>query len=371
MRLPQLAWCKVKVLSLVSLTALFLGCGIFGGVSIDIRGSSTKDKDFKTPEMTLTVPEEVSFKQEAKAEFLKLIDESLKKVTKSKGDTKETAERLKQFSLLLKQASSEEELYRLVKGSQGKAPFAKHDVTERNQVLFTGYYKPLFKGSLHRSKNYAAPLYSALRLGTALTRRELVTEGLLKANELVYLKDPFEAYLAEIQGSVGILLESGEILHYAFAGSNNQKYLSIGSELVIDGKLKKSEATIPGIRAYFETHPGSMREYILRNPRQVFFRKSLGKTLGSAGVELLKERAVATDRLIYPPGSIIFVKVEIPLKQADGEWGVITLKKFMIALDSGSAIIGPNRIDLFLGDGAKVGEVAGRLNSRGKLEVFE
>jgi membrane-bound lytic murein transglycosylase A len=352
---------KSKITVLILAPILFVGCGLFAGQSLTTR---PKGPDLEKPprqEMTLTIPEK-NLTLEDKSHFLKLIEETIPKLSLLDADSKKRIETLRKFSELLKRAKSEEELYKLVSGQ-----YEQHEV---ENVLYTGYFKPLFKGSLKRSKNYVAPLYSLPKKGTSESRKELVTSGALKSNELIYLKDPFEAYLAEIQGSVGIILESGEIVHLGFAGSNNQKYESIGSELVSDGKLTKTEATIPGIKAYFDSHPGSMQEYIFRNPRQVFFRRSPGKTLGAAGVELLAERSVATDRSQYPIGTLMFTTVEIPKKQADGLWGTRKLSKFVIALDCGSAIKGPRRIDLFLGEGTDIGEVAGRLNSRGKLEVF-
>ena len=362
---------RSKLLISIFISALLVGCGVFGGVSIDIGPGLRKSEAVHTPEMTLTIPEKTELTEDSKTQFLVLIDETIKKLLQSNRSEEKRIENLRKFSSLLSQATSEEDLYRSLKKCKGEESLVNCAARAVEQVLFTGYYKPLFKGSLRRSANYAAPLYGIPKAGTNLSRKNLVTSGVLKSQELIYLKDPFEAYLAEVQGSVGIVLESGQIVHYAFAGSNNQKYVSIGSELVTDGKLTKSEATIAGIRNYFQSNPGKIQEYIYRNPRQVFFRKSSGKTLGSSGVELLSERAVATDRLIYPPGSILFVRVEIPAKQANGVWGTKLISKFMIALDSGSAIIGPKRVDLFLGEGSEVGEVAGRLNSRGKLEVFE
>lgn len=364
MKLPQLDYCKIRAFVSLLLAMHFVGCGVFGGASLDVGSSNSKRGEVAQPQMTLTIPEKSKLTPESKEQFLQLIDHTVKKLTTSKGIKREEISNLEKFSQALSEAETEEELYRSLK-SNGEVK-----IKTVPEVLFTGYYKPLFKGSLKRTKSYSAPLYSLPKSKTTLTRKQLVTSGALKSNELIYLKDPFEAYLAEIQGSVGILLESGEIVHLAFAGSNNQKYVSIGTELLADGKLTKAEATIPGIRAYFESHPGMRQEYIHRNPRLVFFRKSAGKTLGSSGVELLAERSVATDPSVYPPGSILFTRVEIPAKKENGEWGKRNFSKFVIALDSGSAIKGSKRIDLYLGEGSDVGEVAGRVNSRGEVEVF-
>jgi membrane-bound lytic murein transglycosylase A len=310
-------------------------------------------------ETTAPIEKETSFAE--KKEFLQMIDETLAKLPSLGGKAEQNISLLKKFRNSLENASSEAALYQTLSSDK------QIKINATKDVLFTGYYKPLFKGSKTRSKKYSAPLYSMPKGIGSLPRKNLLSGQTLRSHELVYLKDPFEAYLAEIQGSVGILTDSGKVLHYAFAGSNNLGYVSIGSELVKDKKLTKTEATIPGIRGFFDKHPELRQHYINRNPRFVFFRESKGKTLGSSGVELIPERAVATDRSVYAPGSVLLVKVRVPSKDKEGNWAEREISKFVIALDSGSAIIGPRRIDLYLGEGQSIGEVAGRLNSRGSV----
>ena len=202
---------------------------------------------------------------------------------------------------------------------------------------------------------------------------------------MIYLKNYFDSYLAQVQGSVGIKIESGEVVHLAFSGSNQKPYVSIGSELVKDGKLTKECAGIPSIRNYFTAHPQDELEYIDRNPRFIFFKKSSDKTFGSAGIELLPEHSVAADQTIFSPGSLLFVKLKIPsleipqVKISQSKISQLSsaenleekeISRFVLVLDTGSAIQGPKHLDFFLGEGDFAGEVAGRLSSRGEVELI-
>ncbi len=237
------------------------------------------------------------------------------------------------------------------------------------KVFFTGYYRPVFHGSSRQSERYRYPLYS-LPPGLAQpgpTRRELEEGTLLKGKEIVYLDDPLDAFLAQVQGSTSVKLEEGGVLNLGFAGATQHPYVSIGAELIRDGKLISGKASVPHIREYFRTHPEELQEYLWRNNRFIFFRPNVEASgaIGSAGVSLLGGRSIATDHRLYPVGAIVLYQCLIPSR--DAGWEGRPVRKYALDLDTGSAIVGPKRADIYFGEGDEAGEIAGRMQSRGDL----
>jgi membrane-bound lytic murein transglycosylase A len=241
------------------------------------------------------------------------------------------------------------------------------------RVLFTGYYKPILRGRLTPDRRYRHPLYRAPRVIPQMTREKLLSSGVLKGLEIVWLDDPLEAFLAQVQGSTDVLLEDdpGKVLHLSFAGGTDYPYVSIGAELIRDGRLKSGEAAIPQIKRFFAENPAELESYLNRNNRFVFFREnSNGGTVGALGVALVPERSVAVDPSSYPLGSILYYQARVPVRTPTG-WGEKEVTRFALAQDKGSAIQGPRRIDIFIGQGEGAGEIAGRLRSEGQCYLLK
>ncbi|MDK9706718.1 MAG: MltA domain-containing protein [Desulforhopalus sp.] len=262
----------------------------------------------------------------------------------------------------------------------------------RRQMLVTGYYEPVFEGNLTKQPPFLTPIYTlppslvnnsekkgekhAGRLNqnepsTAYwSRREIETNpGLLSGYELAFLKDPVDAFLLHIQGSGRIRFPDSSVRTVRFAGTNGLEYKSIGKLLVDEKRIPLDEITIPVIRAYLLSHPEQQQRILHHNPRFVFF--SWGNERGpkgSYGIELSPGRSIAVDDTALPCGSFGYLVSRIPKEGADGrvkEWLAIT--RFVFPQDSGAAIKGTGRVDIFLGHGEAAEFAANHLKEKGSL----
>lgn len=262
-------------------------------------------------------------------------------------------------------------------------------------MLVTGYFEPLFEGSLSETEQFKYPLYSkpaSLVTQTApesqvtsvgridvhgnftnyWTRAEIENNKPLKGDELVYLKDPFEAFLLHVQGSGKILLPDGNQRSVRFAGHNGHSYNSIGKLLVDEGKISLKEASIPTIRSYFNSHPAEQKRILHHNPRFIFFAWGDDKPpRGNLGHPLTKGRSIAIDQSNLPPELFGWLQTQRPLVNTDGlilKW--VSTSRFVFPQDTGSAIEGPGRVDLFWGNGLYAEVAAGNMKEKGKLYFF-
>lgn len=264
-----------------------------------------------------------------------------------------------------------------------------------NEMLVTGYYEPLFPGSLERNEPYVHPLYSVPQSlisrvdrntgkktvgrvnsdGTFTaywTRAEIDDFQYLAGEELVYLKDPFDAFLLHVQGSGRIALPDGSQRAVRFAGHNGHSYNSIGKLLVDEGKLSRQEASIPAIRGYFKDHPDEQQRILHHNPRFIFF--SWGNDVppcGSLGRPLTPGRSIAIDRDTLPDSLFAWLETTRPVVDGNGEllkWRPTS--RFVLPQDSGAAIKGPGRVDLFWGNGMYAETAASNMKEKGRLYFF-
>ncbi|MFT5729094.1 MAG: membrane-bound lytic murein transglycosylase A [Desulforhopalus sp.] len=259
------------------------------------------------------------------------------------------------------------------------------------KMLVTGYYEPLFEGSLTKNPPYLIPLYTRppdliqrtgsdgkKELGrydseqhfTAFwTRKEIETEHHLAGNELVYLKDAFDAYLLHVQGSGKVALLDGSIKSVGFAGTNGLTYKSIGKYLVDQKIMKLKDVNIPAIRDYLEQHPDEMLNLLQQNPRYIFFQWGDNKgPKGSSGEALTAGRSIAIDPQALPAGTIAYLQSEKPVLDATNtikKWQA--MNRFVFPQDSGSAIKGTGRVDVFWGNGNYAETAANHMKHPGKL----
>lgn len=252
----------------------------------------------------------------------------------------------------------------------------------RGTVLFTGYYAPAIEGSLTATGEYRHPLYRqpddlvvdettgetrGRRVGTRIiaypTRAELETSNLLAGLELVWLRDRFQAYLAQVQGSAAILLPDGSTMNVGYAANNGHQYVSVALELVADGKLREDELSLDAVRAYFDAHPDELESYLHRNPRFVFFREQRGSDwpTGSLGVRVTPLRTIAADKAVLPPGGVVLIKTAGASGSAGG------LERLVLDQDSGGAIRSPGRADIYFGIGPQAEAQAGRMYAEGRM----
>lgn len=261
---------------------------------------------------------------------------------------------------------------------------------ERN-MLVTGYYQPLLNGSLKPTGEYRYPLYKVpndlvirhiaagrkdrvvgrMEEGRFLpywTRGEIETNQLLAGQELVWLRDPMDAFTLHIQGSGLIALTDGSILAVHYAMRNGREYRSIGKYMVDNGMMELEEASLQAIRSYIAAHPENRDRILHHNASFIFFEPTTTHgAIGALGQELTPGRSIAADRSCFPPGALAFLRSRKPVISNGRVVKWDDLQRFVTIQDTGSAIRGPGRVDLFWGTGAEAGMAAGRMKEDGAL----
>ena len=253
---------------------------------------------------------------------------------------------------------------------------------QRGRVEFTGYFEPTYTASRVRTAKYRYPLYrmpkSIRRSKRHPTRAQLEgkdglasqrnKKSILKGHELVWLSDRLEAFLVQVQGSARLKMTDGTTMSVGYGGTTNYPYVSVGGELVKDGVFGKDQLTLPKLLEFFAANPKQLDKYIPRNNRFVFFRETDGRPpTGSLGVPVTGDRSIATDKSIMPPGALAIIVAPIPDVEPTGKIDTRVVSRYVLDQDTGSAIKGAGRVDIFLGSGEVAGERAGLLNGSGNL----
>ncbi|MCZ6875541.1 MAG: MltA domain-containing protein [bacterium] len=242
----------------------------------------------------------------------------------------------------------------------------------RGRVLFTGYYNIRVEGRLQPSADFAYPIYKPppdLR-SPYLTRREIDVEGQLHGRhlELAWLRDPVEGFFLHVQGSGQIQLADGKILPVGYAASNGHPYRSIGRLLVKEGRLDGATLSLQRLRRYFRQHPAERSRVLNMNPRYIFFRRTPRDPRGRLQVALVPGRSIATDAQLFPAAGLALIQTQKPVFNAQGEivaWRPFS--RFVFNHDTGSALHGAGRVDLFWGSGAIAEMAAGHMKHPGRL----
>ncbi|MEM9566769.1 MAG: MltA domain-containing protein [Cyanobacteria bacterium P01_E01_bin.34] len=247
-------------------------------------------------------------------------------------------------------------------------------------VEITGYFTPTYRASRTPTDEYRYPLFHvpddfAEWQIPHPTRQELEgadglqwQQGLLAEQELVWLNDRLEAFLIQVQGSAQLELVEGGTLSVGYAGGTDYPYTSIGKQLVADGVFALEELTLPKVLDYFAQNPNHLDDYIPRNQRFVFFEETTGAPpLGSLGVPVVAGRSIATDKTLMPPGALALLNGPLPQRQEDGSFRLTETSRFVLDHDTGSAIQGAGRVDLFSGIGDEAKAIAGEINHTGQL----
>ncbi|MDB9528444.1 MltA domain-containing protein [Oscillatoria sp. CS-180] len=247
-------------------------------------------------------------------------------------------------------------------------------------VHFTGYFEPSYQASLIPTTEYRYPLYQRPQnlddwTKPHPTRVELEgTDGLqshqgpLAGLELVWMRDRLEAFLVQVQGSARLQLTDGSFLSVGYAGRTEYDYVSIGRELINDDKVPEAGMTLERLLAYFQAHPEDLDVYLPRNNRFVFFREtSGGPPTGTFSVPVTAGRSIATDKTLMPAGAIALINLDWPQPTESGQWQPSPSSRYVLNQDTGGAIQGPGRVDIFIGSGHAAGEQAGQINTDGVL----
>ena len=239
----------------------------------------------------------------------------------------------------------------------------------RTSGLLTAYFEPELEARRLPDTRFTVPLYqtpNGLRPGTAWHSRQAIdtqpeAQMALRGREIVYLSDPVQALVMQIQGSGRVRVTepdgSMRLLRLAFAGTNGHPYQSIGRWLLDQGELR--DASWPGIQAWIAQNPQRQNELLWKNPRVVFFREEPLSEFdagfgprGAQGVPLTPGRSIAVDPESIPYGTPVWLA---------SSGSTLSLQRLVVAQDTGSAITGAVRADYFVGWGAAAGELAGRL----------
>jgi membrane-bound lytic murein transglycosylase A len=267
----------------------------------------------------------------------------------------------------------------------------------RGEVLYTGYYEPHLRGSLRRSEKFQFPIYAQpddlITIDLSLfkekysgekivgrfadqtvvpyyERRQIDTDGALegRASVLAWVADPVEVFFLQIQGSGKVYLDNGEVINVHYHSTNGQPYRSIGKLLIDEEKISAEEMSMQKIHEYLHSHPEEMDAILNHNPSYVFFKIEPDGPLGNINVRLTPGRSIALDRYLFPRAALAFIRTEKPVVDSSGQinsWQSFT--RFALNQDTGGAIRGPGRADLFWGNGPYAEIAAGHLKHTGEL----
>ena len=234
-------------------------------------------------------------------------------------------------------------------------------------ALFTGYYEPVLEGSATRTPRFAYPIYRRppeLRDGTVWYDRGTIEGGILRGRglEIAWLDDPVEVFFLHIQGSGRIQMTDGRTIRVGYAGRNGHAYRSVGQELVRRGIFTKSQVSAGTIRQFVRGNPGTGMALLNYNPSYVFFRKLPKLTsdqgpIGAMGRSITTMRSVAIDPDYIQLGAPVWVEKS----------GENPINRLMVAQDTGGAIKGAQRADIFFGTGQQAGNEAGTVKDGGRL----
>jgi membrane-bound lytic murein transglycosylase A len=267
--------------------------------------------------------------------------------------------------------------------------------------FLTGYYEPIIAGSRVPTGEFTAPLYrrppnlvpaGRRRLGEAFPskgvfvgrrvgRRKIVPyydrgqieDGALDGwhLEICYLHDQVDVLFAQIQGSARIRLEDGAILRVNYDSHNGWPYTPVGRVLVDQKLLSRDQVSMQSIRDWMEANPDPSKEVRRQNKSYVFFRitdlATEDEAVGGQGVPLMPGRSIAIDRALHAYGTPFFIQAELPI--ANQKTGT-KFDRLMIAQDTGSAIVGPARADIYFGAGDEAARIAGRIKNPGTFVML-
>jgi len=268
------------------------------------------------------------------------------------------------------------------------------------RVLFTGYFEPIYEGSLAPNETFKYPLYRApddlIKIDLSLfsekfkgenivariegkkavpyySRYQIEAEKVLRGRniEIAWLKDPVDVAFLHIQGSGRLRLPNGKELLVQYQASNGRPYRSIGRYMIERGFLVREEMSMQAIRRHLTENPEVLEEVLNHNPSYVFFRKVEDGPLGSLGVLLTPGRSVALDSKLFPRGALGFISCQKPLVNGQGDIiGWTEFSRFVLNQDSGAAIKGAGRADIFWGSGPYAELTSGHLKHQGDLYIL-
>jgi membrane-bound lytic murein transglycosylase A len=236
----------------------------------------------------------------------------------------------------------------------------------RSEGLFTGYFEISLNGSRKRSGPFQTPLYRRPAEPGRFSRAEIEDGALTgKGLELLWVDDPIDAFFLEIQGSGRVRMPDGQVVRVGYDGKNGKPYVAVGRLLIERGIIPREKVTMASIREWMAANPKEAAALRRDNPSYVFFREIAGAgPLGAQRVALTAGRSLAVDRAFIPLSVPIWIDVRQRFAPND------VIRRLVIAQDTGGAIKGPVRGDLFWGHGSQAASGAGAMNARGRYYLL-
>jgi membrane-bound lytic murein transglycosylase A len=237
------------------------------------------------------------------------------------------------------------------------------------EILLTSYYSPLLKGSLIKTKVFSMPLYKKPINNLNFNREEINMKKPFEGQklELCYL-DPIDAFFLHVQGSGTIEFETGEQLNVVFDGNNGRPYSSLGKLLSQKGILEKDKVTLESLENYLRSlNEEELQKTLNLNESYVFFKGSDQKSLTTLGNVAVAGRTIATDGDLFSKGLLAYMEFDKPTKLESGNIEFTPTTRFVLDQDTGSAIKGSGRIDLFWGEGEVAKSHAGVMKGKAHL----
>jgi membrane-bound lytic murein transglycosylase A len=248
--------------------------------------------------------------------------------------------------------------------------FFKPVVIGTPPALFTGYFEPELDGSPVRTPQFAYPIYRRppeMLDGQVWYDRATIEQGILRGRglELAWLNDPVDVYFLQVQGSGRIRMPDGHVMRVGYAGGNGHAYASIGKTMVTQGIAQAGQVDAGTIQDYVRANPAQGANLMNVNPSYVFFRKIADLAadrgpIGALGRSITPLRSVAIDPAFVPLGAPVWIEKD----------GADPMYRLMVAQDTGGAIKGAQRADIFFGSGRGAGKAAGRIKDAGRLVVL-
>jgi len=268
--------------------------------------------------------------------------------------------------------------------------------------FLTGYYEPIVEGTREETDEHQHPLYrkppnllpggrmaiaakataaKPTDKGKKRSRRVLVPyhdraaidDGVLAGRglEICWLKDPIDSFFIHIQGSVRVKLDDGKLMRLNYVAQNGHPYVAVGKFLIERKIVSREEMSMRRIRQWMEANPAEGKELRRKNKSYVFFRdtglSANEEPIGAQGVSLTPHRSIAVDRNLHIYGTPFFVSGELPI---ESEQPTTKFRKLMVAQDTGGAIIGPARADIYFGAGDTPADIAGRMRHPGRFVML-
>jgi len=267
--------------------------------------------------------------------------------------------------------------------------------------FLTGYYEPIIDGSRVPTGEFHAPLYrrppnlvasgwrklgdafpsKGVKVGRRFGRRKIVpyyTRGEIEDGaldgwhlEICYLRSQLDVQYAQIQGSARIRLEDGSILRVNYDSHNGWPYVPVGRVLIDRGYLARDQVSMQSIRRWMETHTAEAKDVLRQNKSYVFFRvtglSNEEEAVGAEGVPLVPGRSIAVDRALHTYGTPFFINANLPMTN---DKATTDFARLVVAQDTGSAIVGPARADIYFGAGNEAARMAGRIKNSGRFYML-